>query len=110
MSASVSVVGVLGWCWVRSGRPTQSQAPESAGWRASVAGVLGLRTRTRRRANFSGAAIGEFQAHAKPQKLNKPNTLNTTMGNQLILLSFNCVGFVLGCGNSCWVVILEVWQ
>lgn len=66
-----------------------------------MAGVLGLRTRTRRRANFSGAAIGEFKVHAKLQKLNKPNTLDTTIGNQLILLSFNCVGFVLGSVNVC---------
>lgn len=110
MSASVSVVGVLGWCWVRFGRPTQSQTTELAGWRASVAGVLGLRTRTRRRVFFSGAAEGEYRVHANPQTLNKPNTLNTTISNQLILLSFHCVGSVLGCGSSCWVVISEGWQ
>lgn len=47
-----SVLGVLGLCWVGFGKPTQVRAPNSVVWMACVLGVLGLRTRARRRAFF----------------------------------------------------------
>lgn len=103
MTAIVPVLGVLGLCWVSLVNPTHVKAPYCKTSSTPVLGVLGLRTRTRVRATFNSATKAQKKSYANPQKLNKPNTLNTAIGNQLILLSFNCVGFVLGSVNVCWV-------
>lgn len=97
MNTSESVLGVLGWCWVGWCKSTQVQAPNSVTWRERVLGVLGLRTRARRRAFFSRETDGVKILHARAFKPNTPNTLDTFMPNPLNLLSFKCVGFVLGC-------------
>lgn len=110
MSASVRVLGVLGWCWVAFGRPTHIPLPGLLVWRPSVLSVLGLPTRTRRRVTFSGANQGRSKAHANTEKPNKPNTLNSDSNNPLISLSFKCVGFVSGWLNVCWVLISEGWR
>lgn len=51
MTSPVSVLGVLGWCWVGVPKPTHIQPPDFVVLRGCVLGVLGLRTRAR--ANFS---------------------------------------------------------
>jgi hypothetical protein len=107
MTTSVSVLGVLGWCWVGFGKPTQAQAPYSVAWRACVLGVLGLRTRARRRAFFNGDSERVIISYAMLDKPNTPNTLNTDISNPLNLLGFICVGSVLGWLNVCWVLNLE---
>lgn len=103
MIPPVGVSGVLGWCWVGFRKPTQIQAPESVAWRHCVLGVLGSRTRTR---STSTAEIeGRIDLYATPEKPNTPNTLNTDSSNPLNSLGFECVGFVLGSLNMCWVLI-----
>ncbi|MFG0400144.1 hypothetical protein [Pseudomonas sp. zjy_11] len=109
MIPSVGVLGVLGWCWVGSGKSTQFQTPESVMLRECVLGVLGLRARARARF-FSIVGIdGESNLYASPKKPNTPNTLNTDVSNPLNLLGLKCVGFVLALPNACWVVIGEGW-
>lgn len=110
MTTPASVLGVLGWCWVGFGKPTQVQVPDSVAWRACVLGVLGLRTRARRRAFFNVDSEGVRISHARFDKPNTPNTLNTGFSNTLNLLGFPCVGFVLGWLNMCWVSNLEGWR
>lgn len=107
MSTPICVSGVLGLCCVDFVRSTHAQPRIHAAYAESVAGVLGLRSRTRRRDVFSSALGGENKAHANTQKLNKPNTLNTASSNSLISLVFECVGFVSGCVNLCWVHLGE---
>lgn len=110
MTPPVSVLGVLGWCWVGFRKPTQIQAPESLTWRQCVLGVLGSRTHARMR-SFSNPGIeGWINLYANPEKPNTPNTLNTDASNPLNSLGFECVGFVLGWLNVCWVLILEEWR
>ena len=110
MTPSASVLGVLGLCWVGFDKPTQVRPPDSVAWRACVLGVLGLRARARRRAFFNGDPTGEKKLYASFDKPNTPNTLNSHPLNSLNLLSFNCVGFVLGWLNVCWVPNLEGWR
>lgn len=107
MISSASVLGVLGLCWVVSGKPTQFQAPEFVAWRECVLGVLGLRSRARMRAIFNGASNCEKNSYASLGKPNTPNTLNTTSLNALNSLGFICVGFVLGWLIMCWVAVWE---
>jgi hypothetical protein len=73
-----------------------------------VLGVLGLRARARVREFFSALSMAWKNFYARPKKPNKPNTLNTTVNNSLILLGFVCVGFVLGWLLLCWVLIRGV--
>jgi len=96
MIPSASVLGVLGLCWVCFGKSTQVRAPNSVAWMACVLGVLGLRTRARRRAFFNSDSEGEKNLYASLDKPNTPNTLNTCSLKPLNLLTFECVGFVLG--------------
>lgn len=107
MIPSVSVLGVLGMCWVYFGKPTQVWGTDSVALRAGVLGVLGLCTRARMRAFFNGDSEGLKNLYARPDKPNTPNTLNTFLSNPLISLGSRCVGFVLGWLIVCWVVILE---
>ena len=95
MTPPVSVLGVLGWCWVGFCKPTQIQAPESLAWGQCVLGVLGSRTRTRMRSSSIAEIRDEMNLHATPEKPNTPNTLNTHVSNLLNSLGFFCVGFVL---------------
>ncbi|CAM3181541.1 hypothetical protein GCM10011247_37490 [Pseudomonas plecoglossicida] len=110
MTLSVSVLGVLGGCWVGFRKPTQIQAPESVDWRECVLGVLGSRTHARRRSSSSAEIEGPINLYASPEKLNTPDTLNTDAFNPLNLLGFECVGFVLGWLNVCRVLNSEGWR
>lgn len=110
MSATASVLGVLGLCWVGFDRSTQCLPLKSVALRAGVWGVLGLCACARMRLLFNAGNEPKENLYASPEKPNTPNTLNTDSINQLILLSFNCVGFVLGWLNLCWVHVSEEKQ
>lgn len=110
MTPPVSVLGVLGWCWVGLRKPTQIQAPKSVAWRHCVLGVLGSSTRTRMRSTSTTEIAGRINLYANPEKPNTPNTLNTGASNPLNSLVFVCVGFVLGWLNVCWVMISGEWR
>ncbi|MDQ2487478.1 hypothetical protein RBI94_26100 [Pseudomonas putida] len=110
MTTSICVSGVLGLCRVDFGYPTQAERPESLACTGAVLGVLGSSMRARVRVIFCSAIGARKNLYARTKKPNKPNTLNTNSSNQLISLSFICVGFVSGCGNVCWVLILGVLQ
>ena len=105
MNTTASVLSVLGMCRVAFRGSTHVRAADSAGLGWSVAGVLGLSSRTRRRATFLGIHQEENKSHAKTKKLNKPNTLNSNIVNALNSLGFNCVGFVLGSWKVCRVAV-----
>lgn len=107
MSTTRGVLGVLGMCWVEIDKPTHIGAPETVAHRGGVLGVLGLCAHARARDFFR--AIGQRRKilYARAENPNKPNTPNTTLINQLISLSFECVGFVLGKPNVCWVRFLR---
>ncbi|WP_125854741.1 hypothetical protein [Pseudomonas sp. p99-361] len=96
MTLPLSVLGVLGLCWVGFGKPTHIQAPESLALGVCVLGVLGLCARARARFFLIVENDGEINLYANPEKPNTPNTLNTDAPNQLNSLGFECVGFVLG--------------
>ena len=104
MTTRARVLGVLGLCRVCLVNPTHVEPPYFKVLTAHVSGVLGLRARARRRDSFHGETKARKEIHANTEKLNKPNTLNTTTNNPLNLLSFNRVGYVLGSLNGCWVV------
>ena len=110
MTPPVSVLGVLGWCWVGFRKPTQIQAPKSVAWRHCVLGVLGSSTRTRMRSTSTTEIEGRINLYANPEKPNTPITLNTDASNPLNSLVFMCVGFVLGWLNVCWVMISGEWR
>lgn len=110
MTLPVSVLGVLGWCWVGFCKPTQIKAPESVAWEQCVLGVLGSRTRTRMRSSSIAEIKMVVNLHATAERPNTPNTLNTGVSNPLNLLGFECVGFVLGWLIVCWVQISEGWR
>lgn len=96
MIPSASVLGVLGLCWVGFGKPTQVRAPESVAWWVCVLGVLGLRTRARRRVFFNSDPRGKKNLYASFDKPNTPNTLNSHLLKPLNSFAFECVGSVLG--------------
>jgi hypothetical protein len=104
MRPRAPVLGVLGLCWVGLSNPTRIEPPKFKTSRAPVLGVLGLRTRARAGELFLMPQQIKKKSYAKTQKPNKPNTLNTLIYKALNLLSFICVGFVLGCLNVCWVL------
>lgn len=110
MTPPVSVLGVLGVCRVGFGKPTHIQVSESVALRACVLGVLGMRARARAGVFLIVDIEGERNFYASPEKPNTPNTLNTDVSNPLNALGFECVGFVLGLPNACWVVIGEGWR
>lgn len=107
MKTLESVLGVSGVCWVGFRNSTQVGRPETVAcrqvcwvcWVYARAGVCAQNIFSNsRQLNFS---------HARPEKADKPNTLNTTSFNSLNLKDFLCVGFVLGClfsvlGLFCW--------
>lgn len=103
MKPKAPVLGVLGLCWVGLCNPTHVEPPYFKASRTSVLGVLGLRARARAREIFLSAQRLNKKPYARTKKPNKPNTLNTHITKALILLIFNCVGFVLGYGFLCWV-------
>lgn len=110
MTQPVSVLGVLGWCWVGFCKSTQVYAPESVAWQRCVLSVLGSRTRARMRSTSTAVIERGINLYANPEKPNTPNTLNTVAPNSLNLLGFVCVGFVSGWLNVCWVLISEKWR
>ncbi len=101
MSATISVLSVLGLCRVDVQGATHVWAADSAGLPRVVVGVLGLSSRTRRRATFGDIHQDQNNSHTRLNKLNKPNTLNSNTFNALNLLGFICVGFVLSCLIVC---------
>lgn len=105
MSTTKGVVGVLGLCWVELLGATHYKTAVCAGFRGAVVGVLGLASRTRMRDVFRQGNKEENIPHANPQKLNKPNTLNTKLAKLLNSLGFICVGFVSGSAVLCWVQV-----
>ncbi len=110
MTLPLSVLGVLGLCWVGFSKPTHIQAPESVALGVCVLGVLGLCARARARFFLIAEIEGGRNLYANPEKPNTPNTLNTVTSNPLNSLSFECVGFVLGLPNACWVLAGEGWR
>ena len=109
MTTPVSVLGVLGWCWVDSCKPTQFKAPDFFESRECVFGLLGFCPPARTR-SFSNGIEGVKNLYVNPEKPNTPNTPNTDGSNPLNLLGFECVGFVLGWLNMCWVLFGEGGQ
>ncbi|MNJ47402.1 hypothetical protein D3C77_425600 [compost metagenome] len=101
MSATISVLSVLGWCRVDVQEATHVWAADLAGLPGAVVSVLGLSSRTRRRATFGDIHQDQNKPHTRLKKLNKPNTLNSNILNALNLLGFICVEFVLGCQIVC---------
>lgn len=96
MSTHKGVLGVSGVCWVALGNSTQRLSAEFAALRA-VCRVCWVYTRAGVCARFISlsSTIKDF-LHAKPEKPNTPNTLNSYLFNVLIYIGFICVGFVLG--------------
>ena len=97
---------MLGLCWVGLSNPTHLEAPNFKASRTPVLSVLGSRARARVREIFFSIQSPYKKTYARTKKPNKPNTLNTPIYKALNLLSFNCVGFVLGCCFLCWVGFL----
>jgi len=99
MSSSSIVLGVLGVCRVNFGNSTQVRASKSKGYRA-VCWVCWVYARAHACAcifRYLGCPYGaRKKLHARTEKPNKPNTLNTNHLNVLIYKVFVCVGFVLG--------------
>jgi len=110
MTTSISVLGVLGLCWVRFANSTQAEAPGSLVWRQCVLGVLGFSVRARMRVISQLCITARIKLYARTEILNKPNTPNTLSINTLISLVFKCVGFVLGWLNTCWVEVCGVFH
>lgn len=107
MTPPVSVLGVLGLCWVGFDKPTHIQVTESVAFGGGVLGVLGLCTRARAPFFLSAGIDGEINSYASLKKPNTPNTLNTYSLKALNSLSFKCFGFVLGWLIMCWVANCE---
>ncbi len=105
MSTTISVLSVLGLCRVDVQGATHVQGTDLAGLLGAVVGVLGLSSRTRRRATFGEIHQGQNKSHTRLKKLNKPNTLNSININALNSLGFSCVGFVLGGWIVCRVAV-----
>lgn len=103
MSTSKSVLGVSGVCWVDMSNLTQAKCRVYMALRGSVSGVLGLRARARMSVVFLSLLDGLNFFHARTEKPNKPNTLNTNILKALNLKDCSCVGFVLGWAVLCWV-------
>ncbi|MNV18387.1 hypothetical protein D3C71_1092090 [compost metagenome] len=96
MSASKSVLGVSGVCWVGFSNPTQFLALNYAGFRR-LCGVCWVWRRVRACMTlFEWQTKAVIFSYARTDKPNKPNTLNSELINVLILKRFICVGFVLG--------------
>lgn len=96
MSTPISVLGVLGLCWVDFRYPTQIKPLFFVASRA-VCWVCWVLRRGRACVKLI-ASITEriFFSHARTYKPNEPNTLNTDVYKLLVLKGFKCVGFVLG--------------
>lgn len=107
MKPRAPVLSVLGLCWVGLSNPTHLEAPNFKASRTPVLSVLGSRARARGREIFFSIQSPYKKTYARTKKPNKPNTLNTPIYKALNLLSFNCVGFVLGSLNMCWVATCE---
>lgn len=96
MSASKSVLGVSGVCWVGFSNPTQFQALNYAGFRL-LCGVCWVCRRARACMTlFEQQTEAVIFSYARIDKPNQPNTLNSKLIKVLISKRFICVGFVLG--------------
>ena len=103
MKSPSIVLGVLSVCRVNFGNPTQLQASKFNGYR-EVCWVCWVYARAHACARIFLTLNSPFgdrkKIHARTEKPNKPNTLNSKLLKVLILKGFICVGFVLGCGFS----------
>lgn len=96
MSATKSVLGVPGVCWVGFWDPTQFQALNYACFRR-LCWVCWVCRRARACVTlFEYQTRDVFFSYARINKPNQPNTLNSSLIGVLILKEFICVGFVLG--------------
>ena len=95
MSATKSVLGVSGVCWVGFRYPTQFQAFYFAAFRL-VCWVCWVWRRARAWATLFESMAARFFSYARTVKPNTPNTLNKFDLKLLNLKGFRCVGFVLG--------------
>lgn len=93
------VLGVLGVCRVNFRNPTQIRASKFKGYR-EMCWVCWVYARAHACARIFRTLIWPYgirkKLHARTEKPNKPNTLNTNELMLLIYKDFNCVGFVLG--------------
>lgn len=112
MTTPTSVLGVLGVCRVdwqtlHSAKPRVSRAT------GHLCKVCKVCAHARAHAkNFRGnlPSAGSFFSYARTQKPYQPYTPYTDALKALILLWFNCVGFVLGWLNVCWVADCRGWK
>lgn len=96
MTALKCVLGVLGVCRVGFGNSTQGKPLYFAGSRGACR-VCWVWLRGRACVTlFVAGSKADFISHARTEKPNKPNTLNTGSIRALNLKGFICVGFVLG--------------
>ena len=96
MTTSKSVLGVSCVCWVDFRYHTQIGALFFGGLRA-LCRVCWVSLRVRACVTLdSRFLMANYFLHARTEIPNKPNTLNTTRLNLLILKGFVCVGFVSG--------------
>lgn len=97
MNTHKSVLGVRGACWVGFGYPTQSGVLILAAFRA-LCGVCWVLLRARACVMFFDWLNRQMKKiHARAEKPNQPNTLNSVLIICLNSKEFICVGFVLGC-------------
>lgn len=96
MSTPKSVLGVSGMCWVDFSYQTQIEPLLFAASRA-LCWVCWVWRRGRACVTlFPSSMERKFFSHARTDKPNQPNTLNTVICKSLSLKGFRCVGFVLG--------------
>jgi hypothetical protein len=100
MTIFKSVLGVLSACRVYFNNPTQFGSPNYVPLQV-LCGVCWVWGRARACMTFAATNPTErIFSYAKTDKPNKPNTLNSSLIEALILKSFFCVGFVSGFGFS----------
>jgi hypothetical protein len=99
MNSSSIVLGVLGVCRVNFDNSTQVRASKFKGYR-DVCWVCWVYARAHACAHIFLALVcpcsNRKNHHARTEKPNQPNTLNTKHLKILIYKVFICVGFVLG--------------
>lgn len=108
MNLPGSVLGVLGMCWVVL-RTQHSVRPRNSGPLGVCVGCVGftragacVRIKKCTKIMVLRAAFFPTRGLEKP---NTPNTPDTRLSSSLILLSFKCVGCVLGMAFLCWVEV-----
>ncbi|CAI8707669.1 LHFPL tetraspan subfamily member 5b [Pseudomonas sp. IT-196MI5] len=99
MSSPSIVLGVLSVCRVSFGNPTQARASKFKGYR-EMCWVCWVYARAHACAciflSLSCPYGNRKHLHARTEKPNKPNTLDTSYLKLLIYKDFICVGFVSG--------------